>query len=215
MIKYLIFDLDWTLIRSNKQNLKIVLNEIEKYDDKYLEKAKYLFSTTPWMPLYNQLNILFGEKNLTDTKIKNLCEKIYKKFNKKSDKIEFFEWVSEKIIELSKKYKIFLTTWNSTKFAKNVLEKWGIIECFDLIFWSDEIKKWSQHLDIFKNYSEDESFFDNSIYFWDWDMDKLFALEKNIKFVRVWDKQDINEEFIDSIANIDNILGKYKDWLKK
>ena len=209
MIKYLIFDLDWTLIKSNKINTLQALHYIKKIDENYLEKTKYVFSTTAWMNIFDQLKIIFDDKNFTDDKIQKIWKKIYKRIRKHEDSVEFFKWVPKKIKELSKNYKLFLTTWNSTKFAKEVLKIWDIKEEFELIYWSDEIKKWLQHLSIFKNYSENENFFKESLYFWDWDMDKIFAKEAWIDFIRIWDFEEKENHVLDTIANIDNILNKY------
>lgn len=202
MIKYLIFDLDWTLIKSNKINLHEALHCVEKVDKDYIEKARYVFSTTFWMNVYDQLKIIFEEKKLSEEEIHKIWNKIYKRIRKKEDKVEFFKWVPERIKELAKEYKLFLTTWNSTKFAKEVLEIWWIKDCFELIYWSDEIKKWYQHLNIFKNYSEDEAFFKKSIYFWDWDMDKIYTKEVWIRFIRIWKFKEKDNEVLESIKNL-------------
>ena len=209
MKKYLIFDLDWTLIKSNKIWLKQILHYIKKIDKNYLEKAKYIFTTTMWMNIFDQLKLIFDDKNMSDKEIKHLWEKMYKRIRSKEDKMHFFKWTEDKIKKLSKKYKLFLTTWNSTQFAKDILKEWWIINCFELIYWSDEIKKWKQHLDIFKNYSENDIFFKESIYFWDGDMDQLFAKESWIDFVRIWDFEEEENYVLESIAYIDNILDKY------
>jgi phosphoglycolate phosphatase-like HAD superfamily hydrolase len=209
MKKYLIFDLDWTLIKSNKIWLKQILHYIKKIDKNYLEKAKYIFTTTMWMNIFDQLKLIFDDKNMSDKEIKHLWEKMYKRIRSKEDKMHFFKWTEDKIKKLSKKYKLFLTTWNSTQFAKDILKEWWIIKCFELIYWSDEIKKWKQHLDIFKNYSENDIFFKESIYFWDGDMDQLFAKESWIDFVRIWDFEEEENYVLESIAYIDNILDKY------
>ena len=142
MKKYLIFDLDWTLIKSNKIWLKQILHYIKKIDKNYLEKAKYIFTTTMWMNIFDQLKLIFDDKNMSDKEIKHLWEKMYKRIRSKEDKMHFFKWTEDKIKKLSKKYKLFLTTWNSTQFAKDILKEWWIIKCFELIYWSDEIKKW-------------------------------------------------------------------------
>lgn len=210
MIKYLIFDLDWTLIKSNKINTLQALHYIKKTDENYLEKAKYIFSTTAWMNIFDQLKLIFDDKNFSEKIVHKIWEKIYKRIRKKEDEVEFFKWVPKKIEELSKKYKLFLTTWNSTKFAKEILDSVWIKDCFQLIYWSDEIKKWSQHLNIFKNYTENDNFFNESLYFWDWEMDKLFAKESGIKFVRIWDFEEQENHVLDNIANIDKILNKYE-----
>lgn len=206
MTKYLIFDLDWTLIKSNKINTKQSLHYIKKTDKDYLEKAKFIFTTTAWMNIYDQLKIIFNDKCISEEEIHEIWEKIYKRIRKKENEVEFFEWVPEKIRELSEKYRLFLTTWNSTKFAKDVLDKAWIIDCFELIYGSDEIKKGYQHLSIFKNYCEDNNFFNESIYFWDWDMDKIFAEEAWITFVRIWDFEEDSNDVLDSIANINKFF---------
>lgn len=206
MKKYLIFDLDWTLIKSNEMWIKNVLHFIKKVDEEYLEKAEYIFKTTLWLSTLEQLKLVFEDKSdLSFIEIKKLTKKIYKRIRKKQDKVEFFKGVPEKIKEISKDYKLFLTTWNSTKFAKEILETWEIRDCFELVFGSNKIKKWHQHLSIFKNYSEDEDFFSKSLYFWDWEMDKIFAKEAWIDFIRIWDFEEENH-VLDSVANIDKIL---------
>jgi len=162
-----------------------------------------------WMNIFDQLKLVFDDKKISDKEIKHLWEKMYKRIRSKEDKMHFFKWTEDKIKKLSKKYKLFLTTWNSTQFAKDILKEWWIINCFELIYWSDEIKKWKQHLDIFKNYSENDIFFKESIYFWDGDMDQLFAKESWIDFVRIWDFEEEENYVLESIAYIDNILDKY------
>lgn len=216
MIKYLIFDLDWTLIKSDNLILNIILDIIEKYDKNYIEKSKELFPKSRWMPLYDQIKILFEDKNITEEEIKKLWDLIYKKIIDSIDNFIFFNWIPEKIKELSKKYKLFLTTWNSTKFAIEILKKWNIEGCFDLIYWSDKLKKWIEHLNTFKNYSNDEYFFENSLYFWDWDMDKYYASLFNIKFVRIWNKNKYKKEaVIQSIADIWNSKKVHLKWNKE
>ena len=200
--KYLIFDLDWTLIESMNDTLKIVINYLDKIPNIDIEKVKYVLETTPWMSLQNQLEIIFEWKNqINIEKIKN---EIYKDILDNNDD-DFFEWVISKIKELSKKHKLFLTTWNSTKTAIKYLTKWTIIDCFELIYWSDKILKWMDHLNIFKDYSKDKDFFEKSIYTWDWNMDRIFAKEAWIDFIHIWnDKTDKYE--INSVKNIDSIL---------
>jgi len=210
MKKYLIFDLDWTLIKSTKIWDKNAIHCVKKIDKNYIEKAKYIFSTTAWMNVYDQLKIIFEDNKIKENDIRKIWDKIYKRIRKHENEIEYFKWVIEKIKELSKKYKLFLTTWNSTKFAKDILKHWWIKEYFELIYWSDEIKKWKQHLSIFKNYTENENFYKESLYFWDWDMDKLFANESWIDFIRIWDFEEESNPVLDNVANIDWVLEKYR-----
>jgi phosphoglycolate phosphatase-like HAD superfamily hydrolase len=154
------------------------------------------------MALKNQLKLIF--KWVENINYDLILNEIYKKLL--SNDAEFYEWVIEKIIDLKDNYKLFLTTWNSTQVAKKYLEKWWIINYFELIYWSDEILKWEEHLEIFKEYTWDKDFYKKAIYVWDWDMDKEFAYSKNIDFIRVWYKWESDENRIKSVAEIDNIL---------
>jgi len=206
MKKYLIFDLDWTLIESNSTLFKKIINYIKGIDPEYVDKAKYIFKTKTWMSAAEQLKIIFDDKKNFD--YNKMANDLYSIFETVESKIRFFKNVPEKILELSKKYKLFLSTWNSTQFANEMLEKWWIKDCFELIYWSSEIPKWIKHLEIFKDYSEDDDFYNNSIYIWDWEMDKLFAEQMWVSFVRIWNfKKDKYE--INSVAKIDIILNKF------
>ncbi len=210
MKKYLIFDLDWTLIKSNQIWLKNAIHIIKKYDKDYEEKARYIFTTTMWMNLYDQVEIILEDKSLNKNKIKEIGDEIYKRIRKKEKKVEFFNNVPKTIKKVSKKYKLFLSTWNSTQFALDILKQGWINDCFELVYWSDKVKKWKQHLKIFKNYTNDKDFYNNSLYFWDWDMDKIFANEAKIDFVRIWAFEEKWNDVLDSVENIEDILKKYK-----
>jgi hypothetical protein len=169
-----------------------------------IEKAKYIFSTTPWMALKNQIKLVYEWiENIDSEKI---TLEIYEDLL--NHDAEFFEWIIDKIKELKDNYKLFLTTWNSTQVAKKYLEKWWIIEYFELIYWSDKILKWIDHLNIFKDYSDDEDFFKKSIYVWDGQSDRIFASEAWIDFIHIWnDNKDKYE--IESVTHIDKILTNF------
>lgn len=200
--QYLIFDLDWTLVDNWSKIQKTILKSIEKYYPDYLDKAKYIF-TIHWN---RRLDIYLKEVFDYD---ENICsfleEEIKLHFIEINNQTEFFPWVTQKIKELSKKYKLFLTTSSPTHVAKTHLEKWWIIDKFELIYWSDLILKWKEHLNNFKIHSLDEMFFEKSFYIWDWDNDSYFAKESWIDFIRIgkfWkDKYEIN-----SITEIDILL---------
>lgn len=205
MKKYIIFDLDWTLIESMSDTVKTILNYLEKIPNTDIEKAEYIFKTTAGMPLRKQIEIIYEqEKNIDPSKV---TTDIYKTLLEHD--ADFFKWIPEKITELKDDYKLFLTTWNSTEVARKHLIKWWIIEYFEMIHWSDVILKWMDHLNLFKEYSEDENFFENSIYVWDWQSDRLYASEAWIDFIHIWnEKQDKFE--IESVTHIDEILHKFK-----
>lgn len=199
--EYLIFDLDWTLVESMTDAVRIITEYLEKIPNTDPEKVKYVFSTTPWMALKNQIKLVYKWVSWVD--IEEVTIAIYE--NLLRHDADFFDWVPEKIHELSKSYKLFLTTWNSTKVALKHLEKWWIKELFELIYWSDKILKWSEHLNIFKEYSNDENFFNKSFYIWDGQSDRIFAKEAWIDFIHIWDSK-IDEFEILSVANINDIL---------
>ena len=202
MKKNLIFDLDWTLIESMSETLNIVVKYIlDNFENKDQETVRYYMSQSAWTPLLIQL-----QKTLvweTSDSIQKACDDIYEEIWKHN--WEFFEWVPEKIKELSKTYKLFLTTWNSTYVAKKYLTKWWIIDLFEVVLWSDKILKWNDHLENFKEYSEDENFYENSYYIWDGNSDREFAEAKDIEFIHIWNEW-IDKYEIKSVINIDNIL---------
>jgi len=210
--EYLIFDLDWTLINNMSGLVDLILDYLEKYTEMTRDEMKYVFKTSAWTPLEKQMCMIFW----CEKKWKEFGKKVYDEiliYNKKNP-AQFFNWVSEKILELSKKYKLFLTTWNHTKFATEVLEKWKILSCFEEILWSDKIFKWEDHLKIFEEKMELENlekyFFEKSVYIWDWDADREFAKIFDIDFIHIWNEWKDKFE-IKSVVDIDLILEKIKN----
>lgn len=200
--KYIIFDLDWTLINSTHKIIDIIEDYfLENYPDLY-DTARYYIENSQWQSLQEQLETIFKDKKLAEKETK----KIYKILWELRDKVKFFPWIQDKIIKLGENYKLFLSTWSSTIFAKQTLKDWWIKKYFEKILWSNEILKWEDHLELFKELSLDENFYKKSIYIWDWEMDKIFAKSKNIDFIRVWNKWKINEKRISSVIEIDKYL---------
>jgi hypothetical protein len=121
------------------------------------------------------------------------------------DKVNFYEWVQEKIIELSNKYTLFISTWNSDKFTNDILKKWWIEKCFDKILWSTYILKSTDHIQELINYTWDIDFNSKSIFIWDGQRDREIAQSMNIDFIHIWNtKEDLYE--INSVININDIL---------
>ncbi len=218
MKKHLIFDLDWTLIKSNKELINLVWNFlVEKYNlDK--EELLYFFNNTRWVALKEQIHQFM---KVNEQKAEEITQEIYKLI-RDNEKTSFFDWVPEKIKELSKNYKIYLSTWNSTAFAEKKLKEWWIFDCFEYILWSDIHLKWENHINIFKDFSRDENFEKNFIFIWDWQKDREIAKMYNNHFIHIDEEllneyneellNEYNDEFeIKSVADIDNILQKIKD----
>ncbi len=198
--KYLIFDLDGTLVESMNDTLKICLNYMKKIPNTDLEKAEYILSSNWWMPLIEQLVVIY---EWTDTDVEKVKDGIYERLYQ--NECVYFEWVPEKIKELSKKYKLFLTTWNSTQTAIKYLNTWWILDCFELVYWSEKILKWMDHLNIFKDHCLDDDFFEKSVYIWDWTPDRMYAKHAWIDFIHIWNQKRDRFE-IESVVEIDNIL---------
>ena len=201
MKKYLIFDLDWTLIESMSDTLKIVYNELEKIPETDMELVRYVFTQTIWKPLKKQLEIIYPHKTIQE--IEQITKNIYQKLANQEPR--FFPWTIETIKKLCKKYKLFLTTWNSTDFAIKTLEKWWIKDCFEMILGSDKILKWEEHLEIFKEKTQDENFFKKAFYVWDGNSDREFAQWKWIDFIHIGNEGKDKYE-VESVSEIEKII---------
>lgn len=200
MKKYLIFDLDGTLIESMSNSIQIVIDTLKDIPDTDFEKVRYIFATTAWTPLLTQLEMIYDDREVD---CKGLTEKIYEKLLHLE--AHFFPGVIEKIHELKNDYTLFLTTGNSTPTAYKHLQKWGILEYFEIVLWSDEIHKGVKHLEIFQNHIWEKDFYEKSVYIGDGDADRIFAQSKNIDFIHIGnEKKDIYE--IQNVSEIDTIL---------
>jgi len=206
MKKYLIFDLDGTLLTNVWNILSTIDNFFEENEPDNREKAQYIFSSTQWTPLKVQLESILGESH---PKVQEYTDEIYSIILKNWNHA-FFDKVPEKIKNLSKNYTLFLTTWNSTSFASNALQEWEIFDCFEKVIWSDLILKWKDHLEIFQGISWDQNFYKNSLYIWDGNSDREFAKEAWIDFIHIWNEnRDIYE--IESVTQIDTVLDRIKE----
>ena len=184
MKKYLIFDLDWTLINSKELVDEIILEEIKKEWKEFEKKAAKIINETSWSSIVEFLEEIFS---WTKIHVWKVAETIMNKIINKENDIELFKWVKKEIKKLHKDYKLFLTTWNYTKFAKDMLKHAWIKKYFEIIKWSSTIPKWQEHLELFKQYSKDEDFYKNSVYIWDGNKDREFALFDWIDFIHIWD----------------------------
>ena len=108
MKKYLIFDLDGTLIQSQHNIEKLISDFLTtKYPQLDPEYVRYVFSTTAGMPLKKQLEILFP--SFSEEEINQLSQQIYNQL--KQIKAKFFPQVPSMLQNLhSQGYKLFLTT---------------------------------------------------------------------------------------------------------
>lgn len=195
MKKYIIFDLDWTLINSHNNIKEIIfeyfkINDLENYDN-----VRFTMDFNKIASVKDLLVNIYWENHID---IEKNHVNLYKYLDEKNHESEYIKWTIEKIKQLKDNYKFYLSTWSSTKFAKEVLKKWWILKYFELIQWSDVIPKSEEHLDIFLKHSGDINFFELSYSIWDSEKDEYFAKQRNIDFIKIW---EINK----SIADIKNI----------
>ncbi len=191
--KYIIFDLDWTLISSNQNITNLIFQYFKENEPDYYDKVRYSLD-------FNQISNI--QELLIEVYWKNHCNTkhtdIYNFLDEHNHKNDFIPWTIEKIKQLKSKYKLYLSTGSSTKFANEILELWWVKQYFEIIQWSDIIPKSEVHLDIFEEHSNDKEFFKKSISIWDSMRDELFAKNRKIDFIKIWEEYK-------SISEIKNI----------
>ncbi len=200
MLKYVIFDFDWTLVNSMKDTVKLVVDELTKIDKNLDEDyIRYVFKTTMWMSLKEQLKILFPNK--MENEISDFLKKLYDKLW--ALKYNLFPGAKEVILNLSKDYQLFITTWNSTQAVKKTLSRENLLDYFSLILGSDKLLKWPEHINEFKYFTWDDEFEKKAIYIWDWNIDYQIAKKFGIKFVKIKDDEEGSYDYvIDNIADL-------------
>lgn len=197
MKKYLIFDLDWTLISSKSYLKRIITEYFEKNYPDFLDTLKYKLDYDMIWDFDDLLNAIF-QWDMTDEKIKEIKKELYSIINEKVDHVGFISWTTETLNKLKQDFKIFLSTWNSSDFAKQILKKWWCIDCFDIIIWSEIIPKSIEHVKLMIDHTNDENFYENAVFIWDWPRDREIANTLWIKYIKIW-----WEDWYKSISEID------------
>ncbi len=185
MKKYIIFDLDWTLIHSQKSINNTIIEYIEKnFEEDYIDPTRYFLHNQKWATLkylFEYLWIYWNENKYHEKKLFNEIKKI--------ENLNFIDWTIKKIKQLYDNwYILFLSTWNSTDFAENILEKWWIKDLFKKIMWSEIVPKSNEHIEIFKDEVLDKDFFKKSLSIWDWQKEEEIANYYWIEFIKIWIK---------------------------
>lgn len=185
MKKYIIFDLDGTLINSNNNIKEIVFDFFKDRDPEYYDILRYSIDINKVANLKELFQTVYWR---FDSEIKEIHDQLYEKLNIENKKSEFINWTIEKINELKDNYKLYLSTWSSTIFAKEILKDWWVDWYFEAIQGSEIIPKSEEHIDMFMKQSWDEDFFKYAISIWDSLKDEFFAEERKVDFILIWDK---------------------------
>jgi FMN phosphatase YigB (HAD superfamily) len=186
MKKYIIFDLDGTLIKSEWANFPVQYNVLKKYiQDLEYDYFVYYCTQTAGTPLFDQLRVLL-KNNYDEEQLHVITDEIYEAITKNIANNPFFDGVIDMIKEFDKNYSLFLSTGNSDEFALKKLNEWGVHVCFDRIMGSAVIPKGPEHIKIFKEITADEDFEKNCVYIWDGNTDREIAHMHHIDFIKVW-----------------------------
>lgn len=182
MNKYIIFDLDGTLLQPHKIDIyEVLLKQISELEPQKLDEARFLIQTNYSIRAKKLLELLqFSQKD-----IDCIMNKIYTIVDELKASWSFFPDVVDIIEEVSKNYTLILSTVSSDDYANYILEKWWIKSRFDLILWSTYIPKWDEHIKKMKDYFWYNNFEQKSIYIWDSEKDELIAKSNWIKFIKV------------------------------
>lgn len=205
-IKYLIFDLDGTLIRSQGRVSSLVAKFFEERFWLDVEATRYYFHSTRGKALISQIReyLQVGEEAA-----RKLSEEIYHLILQ-TKKGEFFPGVVEKIKELSQNFVLFLSTGNSTAFARENLQEWGILDCFEAIIGSDILIKGIEHLQVFSEKVWDPAFLQKAVFVWDGENDRDIAQQAGIPFIHIEEEKcSFGVRYcISTVAEISEVLSE-------
>lgn len=207
MKKYLIFDLDGTLIRSNGRISKLISKYLAEHYNKDPEETRYFFSTTKGQALSVQLATYLQR---SPEEIQTITKAIYKEINA-LEQGQFFPGVAEIIKNLAKSYQLLLSTGNSTSYAIENLKKGNILEYFQMVLGSEHISKSPDHIAIFKEKTENPDFEKQAIFIGDGENDRIIAQTCGIDFIHIDEHGDstyADKYHISSVADIEPILAQ-------
>lgn len=206
MKRYIILDLDGTIVDSEWTLEREVIREIELYKPQYVDIAKYFWDKLNGMWFRDFLKEIFEEEKDVDY----MEEKLKIIIENHRDSFRFFPWAIETIKTLSLNYTLFLSTGNYTSNAEQILKRWWILELFAHVQWSDIIPKSQKHIDIFKEVTLDPDFEKFAISIWDWEIEKQVAIESGIDFIQVW-ANSTHPHTIETFKEIIDFLQKFSN----
>lgn len=122
---------------------------------------------------------------------------------------ELFDWVHKMLENLSKRYKLLLSSKSDDEDIKDFLKEEWVYKYFDIVFGSSVREKWPKHIEVFELYLDDQDFANRTVYIWDSELDREIAKNAWISFVKIWKEwKDYYE--IDNISELEEYLKKVK-----
>ncbi len=207
MKKYIIFDLDWTLISSIWNIQEKILKKSKEFFPNFSEdEIKYFLFKTNWASMRKYVENFFENKNSPE--IEKIEKELHLLTNKEREKINFEEWVVDMVKRLSKDFTLFLSTWAKEEFAIEALEKWWLTEYFKAIRWSDFSSK-EEHVLEFSILTEDLNFFKKCFSVWDWFVEEEAAKKYSIDFIKIWENWKSEFE-VGHILEVEKVVKQIK-----
>ncbi len=201
MKRYIIFDLDSTLVESETIIWNKILKEISEYKKEYLETARYCWKHTSGLGYRQFLELIFTQVedvNYMENKVKEILQESH-------SWISFYPWAIQTIENLSKNYLLFLSTWNYTSVATDILTRWGVLKYFAHVQWSESIPKSSEHIEIFKDITMDPDFEKFTLSVGDGETEKEIARKCGIDFIQIW-PDGHHTHTLPSVADLEKYL---------
>ena len=152
--KGLIWDLDGTIFNISDALKKAVDDGIDKYQlsikrDEVMEEIAHLIEEIQNYPIpkillnsYNLLKVNFLE-GISFFKKLRIAVFLFNQFNKYKDaESTIYEGIDDLIMKLfDKKLKLAILTNNKSQYAKDVLDKFNLTKCFDVIIGFNEVSE--------------------------------------------------------------------------
>lgn len=184
MKKYIIFDLDWTLIKKHKVDIyEFLLKKIKNISEEKFVLANIIIEEDYWIRAKKLLEKIDLEVKQSEI----IMKEIHQIVDELSDKQELFNDTVEIIEKLSQKYDLFISSVSSDWMVQNFLEKPEIKWKIRAWLWSSKIQKWVKHISRFKEMTNNKKFEKQSIFIWDSETDKILAQKSGIDFIEVSD----------------------------
>lgn len=181
MKRYIIFDFDATLLNSEDILDREIYSLIQSYKPEYLDTYLYIWNSYNGRPYVDIVHAIFKDPQ-DRLYIENQIQEIIKK---NENTFWFFPWVPEIVEELSKNYMLFISSGGYTEYITPLLKKVWIDRFFAHVQGSEIIPKSKQHIEIFKEITQDPDFENFALSIGDGLREKEVAKECGIDFIQI------------------------------